>query len=79
MFTISTFQSIYLLIYISIKKIIFKREMIILIQLLYACNVTLIPKMTANELMVYNMVYYIEYCNFQLAVIHCLSIIHVHV
>ena len=32
--------------------------MIILIQLLYACNVTL-PKVTANELMAPNMVYYI--------------------
>ena len=26
--------------------------------------------------MAHNMVYYIEYCNFQFAVIHCLSIIH---
>ena len=49
--------------------------MIILIQLLYAYNVTL-PKVTANELMAHNMVYYIEYYNFQFAVIHCLSIIH---
>ena len=52
--------------------------MIILIKLLYSyitCNVTL-PKVTANESMAHNMVYYIEYCNFQFAVIHCLSIIH---
>ena len=49
----------------------------IFIQLLYrsTCNVTL-PNVTANESMANNMVYYIEYCNFQLAVIHCLSIIH---
>ena len=47
----------------------------ILIQLLYTCNVTL-PKVTANESMAHNMVYYIEYCNFQFAVIHCPSIIH---
>ena len=44
--------------------------MIILIQL-YT-----LPKVTANESMAHNMVYYIEYCNFQFAVIHCLSIIH---
>ena len=51
--------------------------MIILIQSLYTCNVTL-PKVTANESMAHNMVYYmyIEYCNFHFAVIHCLGIIH---
>ena len=40
-----------------------------MIQLLYICNVTL-PKVTVNESMAHNMVYYIEYCNFQFAVIH---------
>ena len=51
--------------------------MIILIHLLYRStyNVAL-PKVTANESMAHDMVYYIEYCNFQFAVIHCLSIIH---
>ena len=48
--------------------------MIILIQLLYTCNVTL-HEVTANEPMAHDMVYYIEYCNFPVAVIHCLSII----
>ena len=46
----------------------------ILIQLLYTLYT--LRKVTVNELMAHNMVYYIEYCNFQFAVIHCLSIIH---
>ena len=33
-------------------------------------------KVLQNESMTHNMVYHIEYCNFQFAVIHCLSIIH---
>ena len=49
--------------------------MIILIQLLYTSNITL-PKVIAYESMAHNMLYYIEYCNFQFAVIYCLSIIH---
>ena len=45
-----------------------------MIQLLYTLYT--LRKVTVNELMAHNMVYYIEYCNFQFAVIHCLSIIH---
>ena len=43
-------------------------------QLLYTLYT--LRKVTVNELMTHDMVYYIEYCNFQFAVIHCLSIIH---
>ena len=45
-----------------------------MIQLVYTLYT--LRKVTVNELMAHNIVYYIEYCNFQFAVIHCLSIIH---
>ena len=46
----------------------------ILIQLVYTLYT--LCKVTVNELLAHNIVYYIEYCNFQFAVMHCLSIIH---
>ena len=45
-----------------------------MIQLLYTLYT--LRKVNVNELMAHTMLYYIEYCNFQFAVIHCLSIIH---